>query len=45
MVASARDQRDAKREALNQSGEDTMKANFKIAIALVAGAVIGGAAI
>jgi uncharacterized protein (DUF1330 family) len=45
MVASARDQRDAMREALNRSGEDTMKANFKIAIALVAGAVIGGAAI
>jgi uncharacterized protein (DUF1330 family) len=30
---------------LNQSGEDIMKANFKVAIALLAGAAIGGAAV
>jgi hypothetical protein len=41
---SARDYRDARKEA-SQSGEDIVKTNYKVAIAIVAGAAIGGAAI
>jgi uncharacterized protein (DUF1330 family) len=45
MVASARNHCDARQINNHSSREDTMKANFKVAIALVAGAAIGGAAI
>jgi uncharacterized protein (DUF1330 family) len=43
MIASVRDNRDAmKKQSIR---ENSMKTNYKIAIALVAGAAIGGAAI
>src|ERR1019366_3750663 len=45
IVASARDDCDARKEAVNQSGENIVKPKYKLAIALVAGAAIGGAAI
>jgi uncharacterized protein (DUF1330 family) len=44
IVASARDDCDARKEAVNQSGENIVKPKYKLAIALIAGAAIGGAA-
>ena len=44
MIALARDDSDARKETIQQS-ERTMKTNYKVATALVAGAAIGGAAI
>src|SRR6202047_2589842 len=45
IVASARDDCDARKENSQSFRENAMKTNYKIAIALVAGAAIGGAAI
>jgi uncharacterized protein (DUF1330 family) len=45
IVAAARHHSDAKEGSTQSVREDTMKANFKIAIALVAGAAVGGAAV